>query len=60
MCCGAPADYLPYLHHCNRVRHGVKIAGGEFSFAPSVDLVPGFDDFFSKSSLDLWVLRQLI
>ena len=60
MYCGALADDLSYLHHRNRVRHGVKIAGGEFSLAPSMDLVPGFDDFFSKSSLDLWVLRQLI
>ena len=58
--CGALNDNLLYLHHRNGIRHGVEIVGSEFSFTPSLDLVPGFDYFFSEPSLGLWTFRQLI
>ena len=49
-----------YLHNRTHVRHGVEIVGCEFCFSSSLDLPPGFEDFFSKPGLDLWIFRELV
>lgn len=57
---GALAGDLSYLHNRIHVWHGVEIVGSEFGFSSSLDLPPGFDDFFSNPSLDLWIFRELV